>query len=105
MSNIEFKSFGEVKSCKDCLNNDVCKKQHDIEANPGLCTFYKRKDDYRKERQGEWIPTSSLNKGFALEGYMFCSECDVMLHTCDDNYYCLDKLNYCPMCGARMKGE
>ena len=59
---------------------------------------------YRKERVGKWIPTSSLDKGFTLEGYMFCSECDVMLHTCDDNYYCLDKLNYCPMCGARMKG-
>lgn len=96
MSGVVFEKFTSLKTCKDCLNNDVCKKQYDIEANPGLCTFYKRRDEYQKERQGEWI-TDKYTEA------IYCSVCSGIAPVdCEkERFYQSD---YCPQCGAKMKG-
>ena len=96
-----------AKCCTFYSNGECCADMTDICDCNLMCVFFGAFANltmagYRKERQGEWKYTSQ--SGFGMKGYMFCSECDVMLHTCDDNYYCLDKLNYCPVCGAWMKG-
>jgi hypothetical protein len=44
-------------------------------------------------------------KGVSIKGFMACSNCNVMIPTADNNRYCLRKLNYCPNCGAKMRGS
>ena len=57
---------------------------------------------YRKQSEGEWVDND--RNGVHINGYMVCSVCDVMIPTCDNNRYCLPRLDYCPRCGAKMKG-
>ena len=57
---------------------------------------------YRKQSEGEW--RSADNNGIKINGYMACSVCNVMIPDCGDNRYCLWRLDYCPHCGAKMKG-
>lgn len=60
--------------------------------------------DYRKQSDGEWVEKAKC--GVSIKGYMVCSVCDVMIPACDadGDYYCLSRLDYCPRCGAKMKG-
>lgn len=60
--------------------------------------------DYRKQSEGEWVEKAKC--GVSIKGYMVCSVCDVMIPACDadGDYYCLSRLDYCPRCGAGMKG-
>lgn len=46
--------------------------------------------DVAEVRHGEWIPVDEKRDAFD------CSECDAMVSR---------MMNYCPRCGARMKGE
>lgn len=57
---------------------------------------------YQKQSEGEW--KKSDKNGISINGYMVCSVCNVMIPNCDDNRYCLGRLDYCPRCGAKMKG-
>jgi hypothetical protein len=57
---------------------------------------------YRKQSEGEWKQADS--GGNHVNGFMVCSVCDVMIPECKDAYYCLSRLDYCPRCGAKMKG-
>ena len=54
-------------------------------------------------RHGTWRVHD--RKGISIEGYMVCSECDVTIPNCDDDYYCLRALWFCPNCGAKMFDE
>lgn len=58
---------------------------------------------YQKQSEGEW--KKSDKNGISINGYMVCSVCNVMIPNCDFNRYCLGRLDFCPRCGARMKGE
>lgn len=43
--------------------------------------------------------------GISIDGYMVCSACNVMIPKPDYNRYCLHRLNFCPNCGADMRGD
>lgn len=49
---------------------------------------------------GRW--NKQCRSGIAINGFMVCSVCDVMIPTTDDNHYCLARLDFCPRCGATM---
>lgn len=88
--------YHETSFCKSNCNQNKC-----CEAKLIAETLYKA--GYRKQICGEW--KCADRKGISLRGYMVCSVCDVMIPTCDDGTrYCLDRLRYCPECGAKMKG-
>ncbi len=56
--------------------------------------------DVVEVKHGEWKDTDW--SGISVKGYMACSQCNVMIPTCDDNRYCLGYLYFCPNCGAKM---
>lgn len=56
-----------------------------------------------KQSDGVWL--SEDKKGHSIYGFMVCSVCDVMIPDCSDKCrYCLPRLDFCPRCGAKMKG-
>lgn len=60
--------------------------------------------DVVEVRHGEW--KDKARSGLSVNGYMVCSECDVIIPNCDDKtHYCLYTLNFCPNCGAKMDGK
>ena len=69
--------------------------------NNGFGTWYAQSlynAGYRKQREGEWIYdyTSSHLEGTDAPLAYKCTLC---------NEYSTDPWNYCPFCGAKMKGE
>ena len=59
--------------------------------------------DVVEVKHGEWKKTDWA--GVSVKGYMACSQCNVMIPTCNGTRYCLNHLYYCPNCGAKMDGE
>jgi rubrerythrin len=59
---------------------------------------------YRKQSEGEWIgEADGYADGELVYDVWYCSECN---HCIDDGTDDADLLpNYCPNCGAKMKGE
>lgn len=106
-------------TCKSCLHFDVCcahwafssdgtRTANDYKmlmAGKTPCTtFFKQGSDVVDARRGKWV--NKDRKGVSADGYMFCSECDVMIPNCDDlTRYCLSTLYFCPNCGADMRGN
>ena len=95
----------EEKACKNCIHYQMCvdtfrkgKQDGDyllIEedayfAKADGCDFYADKRVYRKQIEGEWIICSD---GY----YPYCSNCN---HEPKNGVM----TNYCPKCGAKMKG-
>lgn len=58
--------------------------------------------DVAPVKHGVWEEKD--HSGISVNGYMACSVCNAMIPRCEDNYYCLHRLNYCPNCGAKMDG-
>lgn len=58
--------------------------------------------DVVPKSEGEWKDKDK--NGISIHGFMVCSVCNVMIPTCDNGNYCLNRLDYCPRCGAHMKG-
>ncbi len=92
-------NIGQVNNCKTLLENviksycqAVLKKVKEAPA-----------ADVVEVRHGEWKDTDWA--GVSVKGYMACSQCNVMIPTCDDNRYCLGYLYFCPNCGAKMDGK
>lgn len=61
--------------------------------------------DVVEVRRGEWSNTDW--SGVAINGYMVCTQCNVMIPKCEYNRYYLSYSRYCPNCGAKMdeKGD
>ena len=54
---------------------------------------------YRKQNEGTWIEHPHIDYfGFYAGAHYECSNCHF------DDIYNLDNINYCPKCGAKMKG-
>lgn len=58
------------------------------------CPYYTNTFDYIPRPQGKWIETNELI-GEHLHNVLVCNQCGARA---------VDKLNFCPDCGARMKG-
>lgn len=59
--------------------------------------------DARPVVHGRWEKEDQ--SGISIDGYMVCSACNVMIPKPDYNRYCLHRLNFCPNCGADMRGD
>ena len=89
----------------ECYSNGTCYQDDrpcDLKCESMTDAQYLYKKGYRKQSEGEWKQADS--NGTHVDGFMVCSNCDVMIPTCENNYYCLSRLYYCPRCGAKMKG-
>ena len=99
----------EEKKCKNCIHYQMCvdtfrkgKQDGDyllIEeesyfADANGCDFYADKRFYRKQSEGEWEEKLWIVFDSELVGYR-CSECNTTWDA---------QTNYCPNCGAKMKG-
>jgi hypothetical protein len=94
---IEYKKFGEFLVCdKHCLNADVCKAKYDIQASANFCRLFKDNRIYRKQTEGEW----KMGEDEEYE-YGTCSVCGYNEYNAFSQ--CLPH-NFCPNCGAKMKG-
>ena len=101
----------EERACKNCIHYQMCvdtfrkaKQDGDILlieeeayfADANGCDFYADKRIYRKQSEGEWIKQVKVARaGVPLLHYYQCSLCGV---------YIAKQANYCPNCGAKMKG-
>lgn len=88
----------EEKNCKECLHFEACSKWTDFPKQIGFPVCRK----YRKQVEGEWL-TETKNRFFGVKR-RYCSICGKTPYF--DNFmgkYLLT--NYCPDCGAHMKGE
>lgn len=77
----------EEKNCKECLHFEACCKWTDFPKQLGFPVCRK----YRKQNEGEWIWKSN--------GYMNALHCSLCNKTAELHH------NFCPGCGAKMKGE
>lgn len=71
--------------CNNCIHNIVCSKYI---ATGGVNSC----EHYKEERKGRWIED---------EWVFVCSECDKWLDVSQGSA----EMNYCPHCGADMKGD
>jgi hypothetical protein len=89
-----------MATCKDCLHNDVCHftfPRFELDENEGECGHFKDKSQYAEVKHGEWDDNII---GFCN----VCLECGAIVErTAIKNNS--GKLNYCPNCGADMRGE
>ena len=86
-------------NCKECIHEDVCKEwQYSISGsyNHPICrkpNHFKRKDK-EHVRHGKW-------EDYPSDRYKRCTACKLEFEKAK-----LPKtLNYCPNCGAKMRGE
>ena len=85
-------------NCKECNHEDVCKEwQYSISGsyNHPICrkpNQFKRKDK-EHVRHGRWI----------INGRLW--ECSICGETSNNTCMGEPRANYCPNCGAKMRGE
>ncbi len=88
----------EVKNCKECLHFEACSKWTDFPEQLGFPVCRK----YRKQSVGEWAVTGTErawnNAEYPIE--RTCSVCGMRR-----NIETQVGWNFCPNCGAKMKGE
>lgn len=102
----------EKKACENCIQHRMCvdkfrkaKQDGDVLlieeeacfADAGDCDFYADKRIYRRQREGKWVKVMNHKE---------CSECgyNAPYKKIKAGYHLQDLSNYCPKCGAKMKG-
>lgn len=80
--------------CDDCFHKDVCR----LDGNEILewCSAMMPSADVVKVKHGEWINPEM--------GYEVCSVCGYCFAVYDEHDYQIER-NFCPKCGADMRGE
>ena len=75
-------------TCKDCIHSGVCYKENDYANFPDKCGSF-----IHDRLQGKWI--YDTEHSITIDMYK-CSVCGCDGHT---------HFNFCPNCGADMRGE
>ena len=92
--------------CEKCIHYDMCKEEHDNLDGTVLsffphnsdCHFFKNKADFEEVKHGEWYQHNKKEHG---DTCFYCSVCEKMaLSDCLE----WELTNYCPHCGADMRG-
>ena len=79
------------KECTKCIHNAVCKTAESCDGCVSGCKHFK------EEKRGRWMREQIL---IGVE--YSCSACGGCKHSIASYHSCM---NYCPICGADMKGE
>ena len=83
------------------VNTPICEALHNAYNTGKLHSMEEmKKQGYRKQSEGEWIWKTKIEP--RAQNRLYCSVCDEEC-LAKNNYYV--KSNYCPNCGAKMKGE
>jgi hypothetical protein len=82
------KEVNMEKICKNCAHWCICKTWA---TENGVCAMH---DDRKSE--GEWIQQMR-----PFDDFIVCSSCGKWFNIIDN---CTEKFNFCPHCGAKMKG-
>lgn len=119
-----------MATCKECLHIGVCGgftptdldrdvfdycregRTEDIPDIEKRCNSFDDKSKYVEVKRGEWIIKkrhSDSENSYIDSGYYagaFCSECDYCVHESLGGYAypTLKTTNFCPNCGAAMRG-
>lgn len=85
--------------CKTCLHSGLCatEKMYDKDSILG-CNDYKDKGKWVEQKQGEWIIKAS-----EVDADITCNQCGCTYTEGDPHD--IELLDYCPKCGAKMKGQ
>ena len=87
-------------ACENCLHYRACLVNSEYVPTP--CCAYEDKAGYRKQVEGEWIAKKEMYKAPSTYHY-YCSNCEKnAIYDTFMDY--ARKTNYCPNCGAHMKG-
>lgn len=96
-----------MSTCKDCLHYDVCQaleEYNDIpKVHPKQCGCFKPKADYVEVKYGKWeeiqgeIGNPFNNQVVDTIDLFVCSVCNEIFDVSETR-------NFCPKCGAKMKG-
>lgn len=78
------------KKCEVCLHYGACLLNSEYMPTP--CAMWEDKSDHRKQSEGEWVSTDGA--------FTVCSNCE----TWSDVLQGTANFNFCPNCGAKMKG-
>lgn len=84
------------EKCENCLHYRACILNS--EYVPTLCRIYEDRTNYRKQSEGEWVRVMNHKE---------CSRCgyNAPYKKIKAGYHLQDLANFCPNCGAKMKGE
>ena len=94
-----------METCYDCIHSSVCtpyNTPNDDYPNIGDCPHFKDKANYVEVKFGEWIKTEEPLGWQDVD----CVECSVCHESwiVDEDYDFSEYWNFCPNCGANMKG-
>jgi hypothetical protein len=104
-TNCELKQIEEMAKamCVDCMPNGSCAKTDapcDLECVYGYCAERLYDKGYRKQSEGEWIERDCITESKRGRTIHYstqkCSVCG--------KWNGRHKTNFCPNCGAKMKG-
>ena len=85
-----------MAQCKDCLYHEMCYHTH-TSASP-ICEDFKYKELYVERREGVWVPyRDHINR--RQIGWI-CTSCSAVTNDLSNG-----DTDFCPHCGAIMKGE
>ena len=92
----------EEKNCKECLHFEACCKWTDFPRQIGfpICRKFNPVESYRKQREGEWHTVVDNKDDIVTE----CSVCKYYFWFMKKGQLNIDRMPYCPNCGAKMKG-
>ena len=100
----QLQEMEKSKKCNACVHNAVCQELEEFRDPLGwistegefVCSYYEA--NCRKQSEGEWKPIKQYSERWGVEiiNHYHCSVCDNLQYT--------DSANYCPNCGAKMKG-
>ena len=93
-----------MASCKECIHERVCVIKAFPDAFENTEWSKEPCDHFESKSEGEWIgEADGYADGELVYDVWNCSECNYCI---DDGTDDADLLpNYCPNCGAKMKGE
>lgn len=103
------RDLSETYKGNDCLFTNACdiceysKYQGNKEYPCGAMKHAKEMivRGYQKEKQGEWVKPQFLSRtGFFTIREFTCNQCNKFFEVREGNEF----MNYCPNCGAKMKG-
>ena len=88
------------------LGKETCQECEEYTLLGGTCDLIRRADilyakDYCKKKRGEWVTVADYKISVITE----CSSCKKQFYFMKKGQLNIDRMPFCPNCGADMRGE